>query len=61
MYVDGKMVPVETIPGMGKRGMRENGVLVCLGWGKFKYDIFVIRTFVNATRYFHPAQQFKKP
>jgi hypothetical protein len=34
MYVNGKMRPVETIPGMGG-GIKEND-----GRGKFKYDIF---------------------
>jgi hypothetical protein len=38
MYVNGKMIPVETISGMwGERGIKENG------WrGEFKYDIFDI-------------------
>jgi hypothetical protein len=35
MYVKGKMIPVETIPGMG--GIKENG-----GGSEFKYDIFDI-------------------
>jgi hypothetical protein len=35
MYVHGKMRPVETIPGMGGRGIKEND-----GGGAFKYDIF---------------------
>jgi hypothetical protein len=31
------------------------------GGGEFKYNILIIvRTFVNATMYPHPAQQFKK-
>jgi hypothetical protein len=34
MYVNGKMISVETIPGMGGRGVKEND-----GWGEFKYDI----------------------
>jgi hypothetical protein len=33
MYVNGKMRPVETIPGMGGRRKKENG------GGEFKYDI----------------------
>jgi hypothetical protein len=35
MYVNGKMIPIETIPGMGRgRDKRE-------WWrGEFKYDIF---------------------
>jgi hypothetical protein len=36
MYVNGKMIPVEATPGMG-RGIKENG-----GGSKFKYDIFDI-------------------
>jgi hypothetical protein len=36
MYVNAKMIPVETIPGMG-RVIKE-----CDGWGEFKYDIFDI-------------------
>jgi hypothetical protein len=34
MYVNGKMIPAETIPGMGEKGLKENG-----GGGEFKYDI----------------------
>jgi hypothetical protein len=34
MYADGKMIPVETVPGMG--GIKENGE------GEFKYDKFDI-------------------
>jgi hypothetical protein len=37
MYVNRKMRPVETIPGMGRGGIKENG-----GGGEFKYDIFDI-------------------
>jgi hypothetical protein len=33
----GKKIPVETVPGMGERGLIENA-----GWREFKYDIFVI-------------------
>jgi hypothetical protein len=36
---------VETIPGMGVGVIRNDG------GGEFKYDIFDIRTFVNATKY----------
>jgi hypothetical protein len=35
MYVNGKMIPVETIPGMGEGEIKEND-----GEGEFKYDIF---------------------
>jgi hypothetical protein len=34
MYVNGKMRPAETIPGMGGEGIKEND-----GGGKFNYDI----------------------
>jgi hypothetical protein len=34
MYVNGKMRPVETIPGMGGWEIKENG-----GGGEFNYDI----------------------
>jgi hypothetical protein len=37
MYVIGKMIPVETLPGMGKREIKENG-----GGGELKHDIFNI-------------------
>jgi hypothetical protein len=33
MYINVKLIPVETIPGMG--GVKENG-----GGGELKYDIF---------------------
>jgi hypothetical protein len=26
MYVNAKMIPVETVPGMGKRGIKESNV-----------------------------------
>jgi hypothetical protein len=34
MYVNAKMISVESIPGKGKEGMKEKG-----GGGEFKYDI----------------------
>jgi hypothetical protein len=37
MYVKGKMMPVEFIPGMGCWGIKEND-----GEDGFKYDIFDI-------------------
>jgi hypothetical protein len=54
------MRPDETIPGtngqwVGREEIKEND-----GRDDFKYDIFDIRTFVNATMYPHPAQQLKK-
>jgi hypothetical protein len=38
MYVNGKIRPVGTIPGMGRRVKKEND-----GGGEFKYDIFDIK------------------
>jgi hypothetical protein len=54
MYVNIKIIPVETFPGMGGEGIKERG-----GEGKFNYDIFdtILRTFLNATMYPHPVQQ----
>jgi hypothetical protein len=37
MHVNGKMISIETIPGMGGGGILENSV-----GGEFKYDIFNI-------------------
>jgi hypothetical protein len=57
MYVNGKMIPVETISGIEGGEIKENG-----GGGESKYDIFyiIVRTFINAAMYPHPAQQLKK-
>jgi hypothetical protein len=44
---------VETIPGMGVGRIKEND-----GGGEFNYDIFDVRTFVNATVY--PQDNNKK-
>jgi hypothetical protein len=35
MYVNAKMIPVVTVPGIGGRGIKESP-----GGGEFKYDIF---------------------
>jgi hypothetical protein len=35
MYVNAKIIPVETVPGIGGGGMKERS-----GGNKFKYDIF---------------------
>jgi hypothetical protein len=35
MYVSAIKIPVETVPGIGKGGMKESR-----GRGEFKYDIF---------------------
>jgi hypothetical protein len=37
MYVNGKMIPPETISGMGEGGIKEND-----GGDEFEYDIFDI-------------------
>jgi hypothetical protein len=37
MYANGKMIPADTIPGMGGGEIKEND-----GAGEFKYDIFDI-------------------
>jgi hypothetical protein len=37
MYVNAKMIPVETVPGIGGEGLKESS-----GGGEFKYDIFDI-------------------
>jgi hypothetical protein len=35
VYINAKMIPVETVQGIRGRGMKENS-----GGGKFKYDVF---------------------
>jgi hypothetical protein len=35
MYVNAKMIPIETVPGIGGEGIKQSG-----GGGKFKFDIF---------------------
>jgi hypothetical protein len=49
------MRPIEALVGMRGAGqgetIEENG-----GGGKFKY----VKTFINATMHYHPAQQLKK-
>jgi hypothetical protein len=35
MYVNAKMIPVQTVSGIGGGGMKESS-----GGGEFKYDIF---------------------
>jgi hypothetical protein len=37
IFVNGKMIPIETIPGMGGREIKKNG-----RGGEFNYDIFEI-------------------
>jgi hypothetical protein len=60
MYINGKRYLLKLLQEWGRGRIKEND-----GGGKFNYDIFDIfviyqRTFINATMYFHPAQQFKK-
>jgi hypothetical protein len=43
MYANGKMRPVETVPGMEGGGIKEND-----GGGKFNGDT-IVRTLANAT------------
>jgi hypothetical protein len=54
MYVNGKIISIETLPGIGEWAKKENGGMV-----DFIYGIFdnIVRTFVNATMYPLPAQQ----
>jgi hypothetical protein len=35
MYINAKMIPVGTVPGIGEEGMKESS-----GRDEFKYDIF---------------------
>jgi hypothetical protein len=45
MYVNAKMIPVETVPGIREGRMKDRS-----RGGEFKYDIFdnIVRTFINA-------------
>jgi hypothetical protein len=53
MCVNGKMISIETIPGIGVGRIKEND-----RGGEFKYDIFpILRTFVNAQCTHLPTQQ----
>jgi hypothetical protein len=36
MYVNAKVILIETVPGIVGEGMKES----CFGGGEFKYDIF---------------------
>jgi hypothetical protein len=47
------MIPVETIPGMG--GREDKGEW-WKRWIQLWYIQYIVRTFVNATIYPHPAQ-----
>jgi hypothetical protein len=52
MYINRKMMSVEPLPGVGEEMIKEND-----RGGALKYDIFDIRTFVDATMYPQPAQK----
>jgi hypothetical protein len=45
------VIPVETTLGMGGGMIKEND-----RGGDFKYDWYIVRTFVSATKYPHTAQ-----
>jgi hypothetical protein len=51
------MIPAETIPEIGAREDKEHGGGE---WFQVLYIWYVVRTFVNATMYPHPAQNEKK-
>jgi hypothetical protein len=52
MNLNEKMRPVETIPRMGERGIKEND-------GGVNSSMTYCGIFVNATRYPNSAQQYK--
>jgi hypothetical protein len=54
MYINGKIIPVETIPGKGVEGIKENDGR---GWIQVWSTWYIVRTFVNATMYPHPVLQ----
>jgi hypothetical protein len=56
MYVRGKMRPVRSTPGMrGGRVKKNDG-----GVNSTMIYLYIIRTFIKATMYPHPAQQKKR-
>jgi hypothetical protein len=52
MYVNGKMISVETMPGMGEGDKGE----WWRGWIQVPYIWYIVRTFINATMHPHPTQ-----
>jgi hypothetical protein len=56
MYVNAKMRPVEIIPGMGDKG---EWMVEGVNSSMIGYIWYIARTFVNATLYPHPTQQWK--
>jgi hypothetical protein len=53
MYINAKMRPVETIPGMGEEGIKERGG----GVNSSVIYLIYCENFCNATMYPHPTQQ----
>jgi hypothetical protein len=54
MYINAKMIPVETVPGISGGGdEREHWK----GWIQVWYIWHIVRTFLNAIMYPHPMQQ----
>jgi hypothetical protein len=53
MYVNGKIIPVVAIPGMGGAGNEEGW----RGWIKVWYIWYTARTVINDAMYPHPEQQ----
>jgi hypothetical protein len=54
------VVLFETIPGKSWGRGQEEGIMENSGGGEFKYILFIVRIFVNATMYPYPAQQYNK-
>jgi hypothetical protein len=52
MYVNTKIIPVETVPRFGGGGMKEME-----GWIQVCYIWYIAGTFVNAPMHPHPAKQ----
>jgi hypothetical protein len=57
MYANGKMIPVEIVPGMGER--RDKGEW-WRGWIHVWYIWYIVRISVNVTKFPHPAQHKKR-
>jgi hypothetical protein len=55
IYVSGKMLHVENVPGMGEVGIKEKG-----GGGEFKYDIFDILEELLLMPKCNPTQNINK-
>jgi hypothetical protein len=59
MYVDGKMRPVETIPGgrIKENDGEVNSSMIYLIYCMICYILYIVTTFINATMYPYSAQQ----